>query len=106
MTRMQVLHNYQVLRMADGDNMEAYLRKFKLAKRKVEEHSIKLEQIVHKSMLLASIPEGYRITAALIESDEKIDTDAAMNRLLEECRSSIIFSTNWSVSVTRSAAIH
>ena len=70
--------------MEEDSDMEAYLRKFQLAKRKVEEHGIKLEPIVHKSTLLGSIPDTYRITAALIEMDEKIDMNAAINRFLEK----------------------
>ena len=84
MTRMQVLREYQALKMEEGSDMEAYLRKFQLAKRKVEEHGIKLEPIVHKSTLLSSISDTYHITAALIEIDEKINTNAAINRFLEE----------------------
>src|SRR4030095_14695726 len=87
-TRAQALKELQSLKMAEGGDMEVHLRDFQMAKRRVEEHGIKLGDDVYKNTLLLSVLDTYKVTVSIIESQPEITTEAAMNRLLEDHRKS------------------
>jgi hypothetical protein len=85
-TKIQSLREYQRIKMAEGEDMEVHIRNYILAKRKIEEHGFNWDDLVHKAILTGSVPDSYRLTATFIETNDEIDSDTAINRLMEEAR--------------------
>src|SRR5579871_1244023 len=85
-TLAQSLKNLISLRMAEDGNMESHIRDFLGAKRRVEEHSVQLVDVVYKTIFLLSMPTAYQMTVTAIEGQPDVSLEAAMNRLLDEYR--------------------
>ena len=82
----QALKHLIMLRMAEDGNMEAHTRDFIAAKRRIEEHSITLDDIVYRIIFLLSMPTGYQMAVTALEGQANLDLEAVQNRLLEEYR--------------------
>ena len=84
--RAQALKELQGLKMAEGGDMEMHLHSFWLAKRRVKEHGIKLNDDVYKTALLLFLPDSYKVVVSIVELQLDMTTEAASNRLQEEYR--------------------
>src|SRR5947199_42091 len=62
------------------------IRAFTASKRRVEEHSVALTDIVDRTFFLISMPTTYQMTVTAIESQSNVTLEVAQNRLLEEWR--------------------
>jgi len=85
-TMAQALKNIIGMRMAEDDDMEAHIRNFTAAKRRLEEHGVSLEDIVYRTIFLLSMPTGYQMTVTALEGQTKMKLEAIQNRLLDEYR--------------------
>lgn len=85
-TLAQTLKHIVTLRMTDDGDMEAHIRDFTASKRRVEEHSVALTDIVYRTFFLISMPTTYQMTVTAIESQSNVTLEVAQNRLLEEWR--------------------
>jgi len=74
------------MRMAEDGDMEAHVRDFTAAKRRVEEHAVKLSDIVYRTIFLLSLPTAYQMTVTALEGQSGITLEAAENRLLDDYR--------------------
>ena len=72
--------------MADNGDMEAHVRDFTAAKRRVEEHSVQLTDIVYRTLFLLSMPTTYQMMVTALEGQSDISLEAAQNRLLDDYR--------------------
>jgi gag-polypeptide of LTR copia-type len=85
-TMAQALKSIFSMRMAEDDDMEAHIRKFTAAKRRLEEHGISLEDFVYRTIFLLSMPSGYQTTVTELEGQTDMKLEAIQNRLLDEYR--------------------
>ena len=85
-TMAQALKHIMAMRMAEDGNMEDHIRDFKAAKRRLEEHSVSLPDIVYRTIFLLSMPSGYQMTVTALEGQPNMTLEAIENRLLEEYR--------------------
>jgi hypothetical protein len=74
------------MRMAEDDDMEAHIHNFTVAKRRLEEHGINLEDIIYRTIFLLSMPTGYQMTVTALEGQMGMKLEAIQNRLLDEYR--------------------
>ena len=58
-TKVQAIKNIITMRMAEDDDMEAHIRKFTAAKRRLEEHGVSLGEVVYRTLFKLSMPSGY-----------------------------------------------
>ena len=66
--------------------MEAHVRDFTAAKRRVEEHSVQLTDIVYRTLFLLSLPTTYQMTVTALEGQSGMSLEAVQNRLLDDYR--------------------
>jgi gag-polypeptide of LTR copia-type/GAG-pre-integrase domain len=66
--------------------MEHHLQRVQRLKRQVEEQGEKISDTIYNSVLLNSVPDDYKITVSILESQEKLTPTIIINRLLEETR--------------------
>jgi len=66
-TLAQALKHLFAMRMAENGDMEAHVRDFTAAKRRVEEHSVRLTDIVYRTLFLLSLPMTYQMTVTALE---------------------------------------
>jgi len=85
-TMAQALKSIIGMRMAEDDDMEAHIRNFTAAKRRLEEHGVNLEDIVYRTIFLLSMPTGYQMTVTALEGQTDMKLEAIQNRLLDEYR--------------------
>ena len=85
-TMAQALKNIIGMRMAEDADMEAHIRDFTAAKRRLEEHGVSLEDIVYRTIFLLSMPSGYQMTVTALEGQTDMKLEAIQNRLLDEYR--------------------
>jgi hypothetical protein len=85
-TMAQALKNIIGMRMAEDDDMEAHIRNFTAAKRRLEEHGVSLDDIVYRTIFLLSMPTGYQMTVTALEGQTDMKLEAIQNRLLDEYR--------------------
>jgi hypothetical protein len=85
-TMAQALKNLISMRMAEDNDMEAHIRDFTAAKRRLEEHSVSLSDIVYRTIFLLSMPSGYQMTVTALEGQPDMTLEATQNRLLDEFR--------------------
>ena len=52
----------------------------------MEEQGEKISDTIYNSVLLNSVPDDYKITVSILESQEKLTPTVIINRLLEEMR--------------------
>src|SRR5439155_16461441 len=71
-TLAQTLKHIVTLRMTDDGDMEAHIRDFTASKRRVEEHSVALTDIVYRTFFLISMPTMYQMTVTAIESQSSV----------------------------------
>ena len=70
----------------DFIDMEHHLQCVQCLKRQVEEQGEKISDTIYNSILLNSVPDDYKITVSILESQEKLTPTTIINRLLEETR--------------------
>ena len=70
----------------DSIDMEHHLQRVQRLKRQVEEQGEKISDTIYNSILLNSVPDDYKITVSILESQEKLTPTIIINRLLEETR--------------------
>src|SRR5579862_1984299 len=85
-TMAQALKHIISMHMAEDDDMEAHIRNFTAAKRRLEEHGISLADIVYRTIFLLSMPTGYQMTVTALEGQTGMTLEAIQNRLLDEYR--------------------
>src|SRR6202035_2767714 len=85
-TMAQALKNIIGMRMAEDADMEAHIRDFTAAKRRLEEHGVSFEDIVYCTIFLLSMPSGYQMTVTALEGQTDMQLEAIQNRLLDEYR--------------------
>src|SRR5579859_958111 len=85
-TMAQALKHIMGMRMAEDDDMETHICNFTAAKRRLEEHSVSLEDIVYRTIFLLSMPTGYQMTVTALEGQTDMKLEAIQNRLLDEYR--------------------
>jgi hypothetical protein len=85
-TLAQALKHLFALRMAENGDMDAHIRDFTSAKRRIEEHSVQLTNIVYRTLFLLSMPAAYQMTVIALEGQSDITLEAAQNRILDDCR--------------------
>jgi transposase InsO family protein len=85
-TLAQALKHLFGMRMAENGDMEAHVRDFTAAKRRVEEHSVQLTDIVYRTLFLLSMPTAYQMTVTALEGQSNVSLEAAQNRLLDDYR--------------------
>ena len=71
-TLAQSLKHLISLRMAEDGNMETQVRDFVAAKRRVEEHSVQLVDVVYKTIFLLSMSTAYQMTVTAIEGQPDV----------------------------------
>ena len=57
-TKVLAIKNIISMRMAEDDDMEAHIRKFTAAKRRLEEHGVSLGEVVYRTLFQLSMPSG------------------------------------------------
>ena len=85
-TLSQALKNIITMRMAEDGDMEAHIRNFTAAKRRLEEHGVALGDVVYRTLFLLSMPTRYDMTVTALEGMPDMTLEAVQNRLLEEHR--------------------
>src|SRR5271154_545827 len=85
-TLAQALKHVATMRMADDGDIEAHIRDFTAARRRVEEHGVAVKDIVYRTFFLISMPTTYQMTVTAIESQDGVTLEVAENRFLEEWR--------------------
>ena len=85
-TLAQALKHLFAMRMAENGDMEAHVRDFTAAKRRVEEHSVQLTDIVYRTLFLLSLPTTYQMTVTALEGQSGMSLEAVQNRLLDDYR--------------------
>ena len=85
-TLSQALKNVITMRMAEDGNMKTHIQGFTAAKRRLEEHSVVLTDVVYCTLFLLSMPTRYKMTVTALEGMPDMTLEAVQNRLLEEYR--------------------
>ena len=85
-TLAQALKHLFAMRMAENGDMEAHVRDFTAAKRRVEEHSVQLTDIIYRTLFLLSLPMTYQMTVTALEGQSGMSLEAVQNRLLDDYR--------------------
>jgi hypothetical protein len=85
-TLAQALKHLFAIHMAENGDMEAHVRDFIAAKRRVEEHSVQLTDIVYHTVFLLSMPTAYQMTVTALERQSNVTLEAAQNCILDDYR--------------------
>src|SRR2546423_15711727 len=85
-TLAQALKHLFAMCMAENGDIEAHVRDFTAAKRRVEEHSVQLTDIVYRTLFLLSTPTAYQMTVTAHEGQSAVTLEAAQNCLLDDYR--------------------
>jgi hypothetical protein len=65
-TMAQSLKNIIGMHMAEGDDIKTRICNFTAAKRRLQEHSVNLQDIVYRTIFLLSMPTGYQMTVTAL----------------------------------------
>ena len=60
-TKVQAIKNIISMRMAEDDDMEAHIRNFTAAKRRLEEHGVSFGEVVYRTLFQLSMPSGNQV---------------------------------------------
>ncbi|TMC14556.1 MAG: DDE-type integrase/transposase/recombinase, partial [Chloroflexi bacterium] len=85
-TLLQVVREFMLAQKDDSINMEHHLQRVQRLKRQVEEQGEKISDTIYNSVLLNSVPDDYKITVSILESQDNLTPTIIINRLLEETR--------------------
>ena len=85
-TLLQLVREFMTAKKDDSIDMEHHLQRVQRLKRQVEEQGEKISDTIYNSILLNSVPDDYKITVSILESQEKLTPTTIINRLLEETR--------------------
>jgi Reverse transcriptase (RNA-dependent DNA polymerase)/gag-polypeptide of LTR copia-type/Integrase core domain len=85
-TLLQLVREFMTAKKDDSIDMEHHLQRVQRLKRQVEEQGEKISDTIYNSVLLNSVPDDYKITVSILESQEKLTPTTIINRLLEETR--------------------
>src|SRR5947199_5627870 len=85
-TLLQVVREFMLAQKDDSINMEHHLQRVQRLKRQVEEQGEKISDTISNSVLLNSVPDDYKITVSILESQDNLTPTIIINRLLKETR--------------------
>jgi hypothetical protein len=85
-TLLQLVREFMTAKKNDSVDMEHHLQRVQRLKRQVEEQGEKISDTIYNSILLNSVPDEYKITVSILESQDNLTPTVIINRLLEETR--------------------